>query len=213
MLALLLSVAMAAPPVTETATYDRLFAETEEVAAAVTEPQDPGPALPGWLVPVLLIGGCAGWLGWQWRKKGQKSVASPALRVVQRVSLGDRNAVVLIEVVEPTGETRRLLVGSGSASPVLLADLGLAAMMEPVAEQPANRPDFVEPRATIPQTPAKPKIEVTPSRRIFEEEEEVLPPRRNPRNIADEILAERSPDRNQAPNRDFSRILARIGDE
>lgn len=223
MLALLLSVALAAPPVTEAGTYDRLFAETEAVAAAPVPVDEPGPTVPGWVVPVLLMGGCLGWLLWQRRKLAKPVVASPALRVVQRQSLGDRNSIVLVEVIEPSGETRRLLVGSGSAAPVLLADLGLAAMMEPAVETPANVPHFVEERAPVKAElkvesslrsppPAVPKAapESPRVRRAFEdeeEEEEVLPPRRN-KNIADEILAERS-----TPNRDFSRVLARIGDE
>jgi flagellar biogenesis protein FliO len=223
MLALLLSVALAAPPVTEAGTYDRLFAETEAVASAPVPADEPGPTVPGWVVPVLLMSGCLGWLLWQRRKLGKPAVASPALRIVQRQSLGDRNSIILVEVVEPTGETRRLLVGSGSAAPVLLADLGLAAMMEPAAEVPANIPHFVEERAPVkPELKAESSLrsplpslsKTTPesprARRTFEEEEEeeeILPPRRN-KNIADEILAERS-----TPNRDFSRVLARIGDE
>jgi Flagellar biosynthesis protein, FliO len=219
MLALLLSVALAAPPVTEAGTYDRLFAETEAVATAPVPVDEPGPSVPGWVVPVLLMSGCLGWLLWQRRKLSKPAVASPALRIIQRQSLGDRNSIVLVEVIEPSGETRRLLVGSGSAAPVLLADLGLAAMMEPAAEVPANVPHFVEERAPVkPEIKAEsslraPSPKTAPesprSRRAFEEEEEeeVLPPRRN-KNIADEILAERS-----TPNRDFSRVLARIGDE
>lgn len=219
MLALLLSVALAAPPVTEAGTYDRLFAETEAVATAPVPVEEPGPSVPGWVVPVLLMSGCLGWLLWQRRKLNKPAVASPALRIVQRQSLGDRNSIVLVEVIEPSGETRRLLVGSGSAAPVLLADLGLAAMMEPAAEVPANVPHFVEERAPVkPEIKAESSLRSPPpktapesprSRRAFEEEEEeeVLPPRRN-KNIADEILAERS-----TPNRDFSRVLARIGDE
>ena len=43
-----------------------------------------------------------------------------------RQPLGDRSALVLVEVEDGDGEKRRLLVGTGGQAPTLVADLGTA---------------------------------------------------------------------------------------
>lgn len=210
MLALLLSaLALAAPPVSEEQTYERLFNEAP-TAESVAAPAEPG-ASPNWAIPlgILLLGGGA--LLYK-RMQAPRAVANqPALRVVQRQGIGDRNALVLVEVVEPGGDTRRLLIGTGAGAPALLADLGLSE------EAPANTAMPVEaPKAEAKETKGddkKPRFSEEPEKKprsAFSEEPEKKP-RLAASNIADEILAERSPSTGRA--REFSKILARIGEE
>lgn len=194
MLALLCSWVLAAEPVTEAATYDRLFGDgsTTPVTAAVPEP---GMSLPIWLLPLTLAGLVGGFFLWKERQPKQFQ-PSAALRVVQRQSLGDRNAVVLLEVIEPNGEVHRLLVGTGSGAPTLITDLGLSE-----APLPAPSPSLVAPEL--------PAANRAPVENRSEGRLEGRP------NIADEILAERGP-KPPSPSKPgsnaFSRLLARIGD-
>lgn len=214
MLALLLSaLALAAPPVSEEQTYERLFNEAP-TAESVAAPAEPG-ASPNWTIPlgILLLGGGA--LLYK-RLQTPRAVANqPALRVVQRQGIGDRNALVLVEVVEPGGDTRRLLIGTGAGAPALLADLGLSE------EAPANTA-MEAPKAEAKETKGETKGDDKKPRSAFAEEPEKKPrsafseeaekkPRLSANNIADEILAERSPSTGRA--REFSKILARIGEE
>lgn len=222
---LLCALGLAAPAVTETQTYDRLFAEAP-TAESISAPAEPGPALPAWAIPAGLLGLAGGLLLYK-RMQSPGAVANvPALRVVQRQGIGERNALVLVEVAEPGGEIRRLLIGTGAGVPALLADLGMTE------EVPANRampeaPSLLEaqkPRDAykLEETDKKPRLPEADKKRSVFAEEDTKRPRsvfaeedaKKPRlsaNIADEILAERAP----APgrSREFSKILARIGEE
>ncbi|MSQ03736.1 MAG: hypothetical protein EXR71_17930 [Myxococcales bacterium] len=102
-------------------TFQRLFAA--DGATLTTAAPEPG-ALPssGWVWPALLsAAGLAG--AWQLRRR---STTAPAdeLRVVQRHALGDKSVLVLVEVQDAAGATRRLLLGSSGAGLALLNDLG-----------------------------------------------------------------------------------------
>jgi hypothetical protein len=196
MLSLLLSMALAAAPVTEEQTYDRLFQEAPTVDAPAATP-DPGPSIPTWLLPVGIFGLAAGFLAYK-RFQPVATPTAPVLRVIQRQGIGDRNALVLVEVVEPGGESRRLLIGTGAGAPALLADLGLSE------ELAANRVMPEKPAANN-AMPEKEKIAEKP---VEKSEKTEARPRFN---IADEILAERAP----APgrSREFSKLLARIGED
>ncbi len=129
-LLLLATMAFAEEPVGQ---FDRLFtAEGATVEAAAAEPG----AVPagGWAWPALLSGG--GLLAaWQLRKRAN-GAAPVGMRVVQRQSLGDKSSLVLVEVPDAAGGTRRLLLGSANGSLNLLNDLGLVETAAPVAATP-----------------------------------------------------------------------------
>ena len=188
MLALLLSLAVAAPAVSENETYDRLFSEAP-TAESIAAPE-PVPTMPAWGIPLGLVALAGGLLLYKRLQVPGTPGKVPALRVVQRQALGDRNALILVEVVEPGGDTRRLLIGTGTGAPALLADLGLAEEAANTAmPEKAEKAEKAEPE----KQPEMPRAE--PKKPAF--------------NVADEILAERSP----ARSREFSKMLARIGDE
>lgn len=126
--------------------FGRLFTaagETAEAAAA-----EPG-AVPsgGWAWPALLSGG--GLLAaWQLRKRTING-APAGMRVVQRQSLGDKSTLVLVEVPDASGATRRLLLGSANGSLSLLNDLGIAG--EAPAATPAKSTVATVAEVTMPR--------------------------------------------------------------
>jgi hypothetical protein len=141
--------------------FDRLFtAEGATPAAAAAEPG----AVPagGWAWPALLSGG--GLLAaWQLRKRTVNG-APADMRVVQRQALGDKSALVLVEVPDASGGTRRLLLGSANGSLSLLNDLGLAgapraevAIPIPVEDEPAV------PAAPVAELAAPDPVEAPPA--------------------------------------------------
>lgn len=151
-LLLLATMAFAEEPVGQ---FDRLFtAEGATVEAAAAEPG----AVPagGWAWPALLSGG--GLLAaWQLRKRAN-GAAPLGMRVVQRQSLGDKSSLVLVEVPDAAGGTRRLLLGSANGSLNLLNDLGLVetpATLAPLAATPVS--------VTLPPEQDEDDIAVAPS--------------------------------------------------
>jgi hypothetical protein len=193
---LLCGLSLAAPPVTESATYDRLFQEAPTAESVATP--DPGPSVPGWAVPAGILGLAGALLLYKKVQTPKATASSPALRVVQRQGLGDRNALVLVEVVEPSGDIRRLLIGTGSGAPVLLSDLGLAEDVPANTAMPVDAKGETKVESRVAEVPVVSKPPPEPKARpAF--------------NIADEILAERTPAPGRA--REFAKILARIGDE
>ena len=77
---------------------------------------------------VWLLGGlCVAGAGWAVRRKvlGSVSPVSSPLEVVGRTMLHGSNGLVMVNVEAGDGTTRRLLVGIGSESPQLIADLGV----------------------------------------------------------------------------------------
>ena len=112
-------------------TYDRLFGPEPEAVVA------PAPASE-WpkLAALGLLG--AGALGAVWLKKRQPASrgVDPALRVVARQVIGDKTTLVLVDVEEPDGGRRRILVGTGNGAPVLISDLGFGLPMPEEAIEP-----------------------------------------------------------------------------
>lgn len=104
-------------------------------------------ALPGggalgawwWMLPVMgLLAGANLWLR---RKGGLGKLAGgdTPLKIVARQSLGGTNQLVLLEVADPSGQTRRLLVGTGGDGPRLVSELHPQTDFEAlIAEAPAE---------------------------------------------------------------------------
>lgn len=123
-LLLLSSLAFGDPP---EPTYQRLFAAEPLAAAPALEAMPESAPMPtsGWAWPALLSG--VGLVAaWQLRKRAQS--ATPAdLRIVQRHSLGDKSSLMVVEVQDASGATRRLLLGTAGNGINLLNDLGVVA--------------------------------------------------------------------------------------
>lgn len=119
----------------EPATYERLFGEGSPPAE--TAAPEGSPLAPLKLAGPLALAGVAMFLAWRLRASGAGSAVGKPLQVISRHPLGDRAALVLVEVVDADGERRRLLVGTGGGAPSLVADLGLVP--GPAAEpEPAD---------------------------------------------------------------------------
>ncbi len=125
----------------EPETYTRLFGAAPAVALHETEVSDPSP----WKMVAALAMGVAGlWGAWRLRSSASRDAPGKPLHVLCRHPLGDRTALVLLEVVDADGERRRLLIGTGAGAPTLVADLG--QVPDIVAAQPIAR---AQPGATL----------------------------------------------------------------
>ncbi len=134
--ALLVPLALADEP----ATYERLFGDPP---AATTETVPPAEPAPWGMVGAVALAGVGLLALWRLRKSGPHGAAGRPLEILGRYPLGDRNALVLVEVVDGDGERRRLLIGTGTGAPTLVSDLGSGAMPSVVDEVLAERrPDF-----------------------------------------------------------------------
>ncbi len=175
-LLLMATMALADPPSEQ---FDRLFTEAGETPAAAAA--EPG-AVPagGWAWPALLCGGGLV-AAWQLRKR-TKAGADTGMRVVQRQALGDKSALVLVEVPDAAGGTRRLLLGSSNGSLSLLNDLGLVQAGSPAEEEVLV--DNLVPSAPVPLAPA------------------ALAPAEDFAKMLDSVLDERRPE--SAPGRYFN---------
>jgi hypothetical protein len=111
--------ATAEPRPSESEAYARLFAEgAEESAPAPSEP-----VLPGWIYPAAL-GFFGLWAATRLRAPQGGDVPTAAMSVVSRTPLGDRSHLLVVDVTGADGERRRLLIGTGTGAPSLVADLG-----------------------------------------------------------------------------------------
>lgn len=100
-------------------TYARLFGDADPAVAAVVEV---GPTVPMWIWPAALLG-----LGVVAASRLRSSLPkSPHadLTILQRQPAGDRSTLLVVEVADGHGVRRRLLVGTGTGAPALVADLG-----------------------------------------------------------------------------------------
>ena len=138
----------AAPAGVAEAEYQRLLGELP-VAPAVPPPPLPGGGAwgLGLLVPALLV--IAGLLLWRARLQARLRGPGPGMRLLSRLPLGREGSLLLVEVDDGRGETRRLLLGAGGGAPRLVAELDAAG---PVAAgdpepPPAPRPPGVWDRA------------------------------------------------------------------
>lgn len=143
----------ATAPTTDAARAERLLGAAAEPSA----PDEPsvGGGLRAWSIPAG-IGGLAIAGGLARRRRGAAPGVAP-MQVVQRIALGDKNFLVIVDVPDCTGAARRLVVGTGSGSPTLVSDLGeLPGAVE--AAVPAGAPALeavvaVEaPRTDLPTT-------------------------------------------------------------
>ncbi len=122
--------------------YQRLLGELPPAGSAPSTPPLPGGGAwgLGLLVPALLVVG--GLLLWRARLQARLRVPGPGMRVLSRLALGREGALLLVEVDDGRGESRRLLLGAGGGAPRLVAELDAAG---PVAAgdaeaAPAARP-------------------------------------------------------------------------
>ena len=125
-------------------TYARLFGEAPPAAVQGTVVSEPSP----WKMVGALAMAMAGlWGAWHLRSSVSREASGKPLQVLCRHPLGDRTALVLLEVIDADGERRRLLIGTGAGAPTLVADLGqVPDLVEPVAELPVAR---AQPGATL----------------------------------------------------------------
>lgn len=91
----------------------------------VHTPQPVGLAPWLWIVGGLVVAG----VGYALRRRITSKIALPVsgLQVVERVVLQGSNGLTVVDVSDASGDVRRLLIGTGTASPVLVADLGAVA--------------------------------------------------------------------------------------
>lgn len=139
--------------------FDRLFGP--EPASAVVEGL-PESALPWWSPAAAVLALGVGAMTWMYRRGN--APAPGVLSVLVRQSLGDRGALVLIEVTGGDGERRRLLIGTGGGPPTLVADLGASfEVPEPVVVPEPSR-------VVAPAPPRPPPLRsVAPASNIAEE--------------------------------------------
>jgi hypothetical protein len=107
----------------------RLLGEpvASKVGSLVTTP----PVSPISLHWLWIVGGlCVAAVGFVVRRGVTSKVVAPrqGMQVVERVVLQGNNGLTVVEVPETKGTVRRLLVGTGSGSPVLVADLGVVTV-------------------------------------------------------------------------------------
>lgn len=179
MISLLLSFAMAQdvygpelPPAAD-AQFERLFAEGTTAETAGVEP-----SVPSWMWPLGL--GAAGIAGaFQFRRRATHPRLEN-LKVLHRTTLGDRSALLLVEVADANGGRRRLLIGTGAGAPALVADLGdlpEAEAFERVVEQVLA--ERVESPAPLPRAAELPPVKLDP-----------IPPARLDIAVGDDTLAD-----------------------
>jgi hypothetical protein len=121
----------------EGATYERLFGAADAAPAAAAAPVRPaeGPSPWGLAGPAALAAVALA-AAWKLKRAPVPKGAGRPLDVVWREALGDRGALVLIDVLDADGERRRLLVGTGGGPPALVADLGAMAFVPVPAAAP-----------------------------------------------------------------------------
>jgi hypothetical protein len=115
------------------------------------------PAIPNWIWPAAI--GAVGLLAASRLRQPTRLTAAPTVQVVTRQAIGDKAALVVVEVTDADGDRRRLLVGTGAGAPSLVADLGHAAAdVAPVSvsvaapARPARFADSLD--ALLPSAPA-----------------------------------------------------------
>lgn len=156
-------------------TYDRLFGADATVEAA---PVEEGPAVPTWIWPASLLG--LGLVAATRLRRSALDAKVGAMKVLDRQVLGDRSTLLVVEVQDSSGEKRRLLIGTGSGAPALVADLGaVGAPVRAVTEAPPSDPEAV----------IEPELILDPELEDPELDDEDPSPFAV--NLAEEILAER----------------------
>lgn len=143
------------------ATYERLFGPESTTATAIPESEDfPSP----WRIfgPLVLgVGGLV--LAWRMRRPPPSASEARPIVVIGRQPLGDRSALVLVEVAEPDGELRRLLIGTGPSAPTLVADLGSRLPPNVIEEVLAEREASSDARRAVPAADASLPLPISPA--------------------------------------------------
>lgn len=121
------------------ATYERLFPADSSSAAVAPAPARSSFPSPWRLAAPALLGAVGLVAAWRLKRAPTAASAARPIVVLGRQPLGDRSALVLVEVAEPDGERRRLLVGTGASAPTLVADLGTRSSLSIVDEVLAER--------------------------------------------------------------------------
>lgn len=108
----------------------------------VHTPQPVGLAPWLWIVGGLVVAG----VGYGLRKRITSKVALPSggLHVMERVVLQGSNGLTVVDVADASGAVRRLLIGTGTSSPVLVADLGSVATENAEEAPPAVADPILE---------------------------------------------------------------------
>lgn len=160
-------------------TYERLFGEADPAVAAVVEV---GPTVPMWIWPAMLLG-----LGVVAASRLRSSLPHKAvnadLTILHRQSAGDRSTLLVVEVADGHGVRRRLLVGTGTGAPALVADLGSVEDGGELAEK-ADAPAQIE--LDEDDAPARASFAAALAAEVLAERD---PPATKPRYFADEDLA------------------------
>ncbi len=109
-------------------TYERLFSDvpSSDGAEGTVAAGDAELPRPWRLAGPVALGALGLLAAWRLRARApQPATEARPIVILGRQPLGDRSALVLVEVVEPDGERRRLLIGTGASAPTLVADLGV----------------------------------------------------------------------------------------
>ncbi len=128
----------------------------DTMPAPALEALPTGTSMPstGWAWPAVLAG--VGLVAaWQLRKRAL-GVQPSTLSVVQRHALGDKSTLLVVDVIDGDGATRRLLVGSSPTGLSLIENLGAvntAAESHPATPAQLSLSDFgdLEPTTTLPR--------------------------------------------------------------
>lgn len=156
--------------------YDRLFGA--DPVAAEAAPVETGPAVPTWVWPASLFG--LGVVAAMRLRRSALDARLGGMRVLDRQSVGDRSSLLVVEVPDGAGGKRRLLIGTGSGAPSLVADLGAVGRPAVAAPPIEAAPEMV----VEPELVDDPELEAAP---VDPEEEEAM----QGANLAEEVLAER----------------------
>jgi hypothetical protein len=137
----------------------RLLGAEGTPASASAAPAENGAGLRAWSIP-LGIGGLAVAGVFARRRRGMAAAGSQPMQVVQRIALGEKSFLVVVDIPGVNGATRRLVVGTGNGSPSLVSDLG-------EVDAPARVSAAAEPaECSAPLEPSAPQIslpEVAPA--------------------------------------------------
>jgi hypothetical protein len=115
------------------------------------------------------------------------------MTIVARKALGNHSALIVLDVIDLEGQTRRLLVGTGQGSPALVADIGGAfGTLDSMSVTPAIEDtgfEFSAPRQTTAPRMARPVLKET---RTGDGYQELVPEHRDAaQTLVDQMLTER----------------------
>ena len=117
------------------------------------------------------------------------TVDTATMTVVARKALGNHSALIVLDVIDLEGQTRRLLVGTGQGSPALVADIGGAFGSVDDLSMPVDTGFEFSSRQTTASRQARPVLQET---RTGDGYEEFVPEQRDAaQTLVDQVLTER----------------------